>query len=702
MPHKALTHDEARLKVCAVCTNQWGNKAVRRVNEKEETLIKLHILQNYSSENMYFPSGICLRCIHHLQQKDKGEEVNLKLPDNYFCHIERVLRSSPLSVCKCEWCYLARLAGPAFRTWQMKMKGKVANKVTRLCQECFMGIVEGSSHTCSVNTLNAIRNLTTTLPRHVQDKLALEILKDRQAEVAAAGEGQVVHLFPAQGGLAVPILVNSKSATPPQQPQFSHHEMMTMANSAHLTGRQINSIAADMRVKLGRNVIEPGLDRAVIGHNSMYSDFFSGERKVFWNNEGNVIEKITFWCHNVRGFLEMVATRRGKILEECNLKIGGDTGKGFLKLTASIYEPAAEAPTSKKIRRSRDDGIGGGRHFSDSGQRMILLLCVVKGVPESMENLGLLFSYVDLSGLKFTITGDFKFLMPWFGLLGCGSTHPCLYCNIERRKGVWIEKEDHQLRTLGRIESMTAAWVENGSKKTTASTSKFESCVGTVAAWGEGDMPDTTVLDKCAPPSVHCLLALNSILRPHLEKIWNGDLWEFLRQEVKVIPHSYQGKEGAFEGPQCNKILNSVEEKIKPHLLALGAHGILYLDFFIQFKKFKDSFFGTVLPADFADVAAGFKTQLNLLHTVGKVPITPKLHIMAEHVIQWVEKHGRALGEDSEQAVEASHASFDELWGSFRVNDDNSEAYLVNGKKAILKFNADHTNADKNMLIPEE
>ena len=55
-----MTHDEARIKVCAVCTNQWGDKAVRRVNQKEETLIKLHILQNYSSENMYFPSGICL------------------------------------------------------------------------------------------------------------------------------------------------------------------------------------------------------------------------------------------------------------------------------------------------------------------------------------------------------------------------------------------------------------------------------------------------------------------------------------------------------------------------------------------------------------------------------------------------------------------------------------------------------------------
>ena len=116
MPHKAMTHDEARMKVCAVCTNQWGDKALRKVNEKEETMIRLHILENYSSENMFFPSGICSRCIHHLQQKDKGEEVNLQLPKSYLFHMERELRSTPLSVCKCEWCYLARPSGPAFHT----------------------------------------------------------------------------------------------------------------------------------------------------------------------------------------------------------------------------------------------------------------------------------------------------------------------------------------------------------------------------------------------------------------------------------------------------------------------------------------------------------------------------------------------------------------------------------------------------------
>ena len=160
-----------------------------------------------------------------------------------------------------------------------------------------------------------------------------------------------------------------------------------------------------------------------------------------------------------------------------------------------------------------------------------------------------------------------------------------------------------------------------------------------------------------------------------------------------MVPHSYQGKDGAFEGPQCNKILNSVESRLKPHLLALGESGKAYYDFLIEFKKFKDTFFGNVLPSNFEVVAACFKAQLTLLYATQGVPITTKLHMMADHVIEWVSKHGRALGEEGEQAVEAVHASFDALWHSFTVKDDESDIFLINGRKAILKFNADQTNS---------
>ena len=188
-----------------------------------------------------------------------------------------------------------------------------------------------------------------------------------------------------------------------------------------------------------------------------------------------------------------------------------------------------------------------------------------------------------------------------------------------------------------------------------------------------------------------------------MENIWVGDLWNFLKEEVNVVPHSYQGKDGAFEGPQCNKILNCVEEKLKPHLLAAGEPGKLYYDFLVEFKRFKDTFFGNVLPGNHRDVALNFKTKLNLLNTTLGFPITPKLHMMAEHVLDWVTKFGRALGDESEQAVEALHSIFDALWDSFLVKDDKSDIYIVHGLKATLKFNADQTNSvyDTSILSEE-
>ena len=63
---------------------------------------------------------------------------------------------------------------------------------------------------------------------------------------------------------------------------------------------------------------------------------------------------------------------------------------------------------------------------------------------------------VDLSSLKFKVTGDLHFLMPLFGLMGCGSSNPCLYCPLERRKvggkAAW-EARQVELRTVGSLES---------------------------------------------------------------------------------------------------------------------------------------------------------------------------------------------------------------------------------------------------------
>ena len=143
-----------------------------------ERLIQQYVLEGYTPINMFFPSGICVRCIHLLHQVKEGREVELKLPASYDCELPRHTRASEGEVCTCRWCDLARLNGPAFFLWQRKVKWLEVRKVRRLCQNCYVGILEGFSH-----TLDAVRNLTESLPQSIQDKMALEILKQRQVEL---------------------------------------------------------------------------------------------------------------------------------------------------------------------------------------------------------------------------------------------------------------------------------------------------------------------------------------------------------------------------------------------------------------------------------------------------------------------------------------------------------------------------------------
>ena len=82
---------------------------------------------------------------------------------------------------------------------------------------------------------------------------------------------------------------------------------------------------------------------------------------------------------------------------------------------------------------------------------MVLLLFLVKGVPETMENLDIIFNMLNLESLEYTITGDFKFLMPCFGLLSCNAVHPCLNCNGERRKGKWSSGLLEGLRQIHQV-----------------------------------------------------------------------------------------------------------------------------------------------------------------------------------------------------------------------------------------------------------
>ena len=117
MPYTAMSHEVAQGKVCAICTGEYGLRACQSVNEKEEQYIQ-KLVPGYMLEDMHFPSGICLRCVHDLKKMSNGEEVYMRLPENYMCEeVQRDTRAQKGVACICCWCKQAWLSGLEFCHW---------------------------------------------------------------------------------------------------------------------------------------------------------------------------------------------------------------------------------------------------------------------------------------------------------------------------------------------------------------------------------------------------------------------------------------------------------------------------------------------------------------------------------------------------------------------------------------------------------
>ena len=335
----------------------------------------------------------------------------------------------------------------------------------------------------------------------------------------------------------------------------------------------------------------------------------------------------------------------------------------------------------KRKRRSREEGVQRSS-TSDVGQATILFIGAVRNMKETAGNLKVIWDKLQVNEhLSYSISADFSCLMPMFGLMSCSSSHPCLYCTQRRfHSGEWEGAEARvkrgvpgvaPLRTLGGITRQCDEWKDKGAKYETVHTQKYESCVSEVLVRCRGDTDATTVLEKVGPPGVHLLLGANTVLRPHCEKYFGGEdaMLEVLRKEVGVVPHSYQGDKGAFEGPQTSKILDRLEV-LRPYILneEIYQDGWFYYCVLASFKEVKDACFGIHLDPRFEAILADFAAHVHHANIGVEMPITPKLHVISVHLVQWCRSTGVGLARANEAAVEAAHHTWWEVWKHYKVH----------------------------------
>ena len=389
-------------------------------------------------------------------------------------------------------------------------------------------------------------------------------------------------------------------------------------------------------------------------------------------------EKKLYYCHSPVEFLNAVNRERGREgIEQVTLVVG-DTGQGFLKISVSQIpmeelenngltqipgpglvhlETKHNIVTKSRKRRIWKDGVLGGDQFKDWGVRKLLILAIVRKVPESSYNLETIFQAIKLNKLRFKLTGDFSFFMPCLGLLkGCGSCNPCPLCDQERSKegggkARWIEKNDVNLRSFGSLLQNYTGWVIEGMKSSAANTKKWKSVTGEVLVQGEVDTNDTLVIDKIIPGPLHLYLSVNELINFCKIHCW-PDIKDVLRDKLGVQFHVYMGTVGNYEGPSIRKIFRKLDS-IKKHM-EISSRKLFY-DALVAFRQVSQSVFNIKLHPNWREHLHILRDTIYTLNTTQGMPITPKFHVLIVHVEQWIDRNGRSLGQEGESSGEALH-----------------------------------------------
>ena len=98
-----------------------------------------------------------------------------------------------------------------------------------------------------------------------------------------------------------------------------------------------------------------------------------------------------------------------------------------------------------------------------------------------------------------------------------------------------------------------------------------------------------------------------------------------------------------------------------------------------------------ILPLDvplYKEDLENFEENAKKLLEEFKVSMTPKYHILIDHVPQVVEKTGRGLQEGSEEVVEATHSKFDRFWARYKVMDFEDPQHGTNLLACTTDFNS--------------
>ena len=204
----------------------------------------------------------------------------------------------------------------------------------------------------------------------------------------------------------------------------------------------------------------------------------------------------------------------------------------------------------------------------------------------------------------------------------------------------------------------------------------FKSCIHPPISSGD---KNTKILDIIPPPELHLMLGVVNTMVDKMsvefEQITND--WIKESNVKREVTHGGTG----FNGNSCKILLSKIDIlRTKSNLQCLK-----YVNAFSSFKNVVHDCFGSALNAHYMRSIDKFKTYYLDLN----ISVTPKVHAVFYHIIDYCSEHKRGLGFYSEQAMESVHFDFLSTWSRYKVSPNHAE-YDKQLLKAVCAYNSNH------------
>ena len=246
-------------------------------------------------------------------------------------------------------------------------------------------------------------------------------------------------------------------------------------------------------------------------------------------------------------------------------------------------------------------------------------------------------------------------------------------------------------RTVSSCFENFEAFKSSGSKPQQAK--KFMNCINKPLMMGS---PEEKLVDIFAIPELHIMEGIVNTLIEHLEIRWTKENMNVLYSRLHITKTGQHG--GKFNGNPCRLLLRN--------------WAMIYDNLPIELKSFGeclrlinlivDACFGTRLDESAESHMKNLEQCFKSLIDDFGVSMTPKFHILLEHVIPFCTQREEGLGMYSEQAGESVHHDFNvSAWSRFKIAECNPK-FEENILKAVLSYNGKHMiskdNADLNSI----